>query len=53
MFCHFQLAVALKVDSDGEKNLKLLKELREQYPKVHAPQRLALNVAEGMIALLL
>ena len=42
-----QLAVATGVDSDPEKKLKLLQDMREQYPKVQAPQRLALDVAEG------
>ena len=42
-----QLAVATGVDSDPEKKLMLLKDMREQYPKVQAPQRLALDVAEG------
>jgi hypothetical protein len=48
--CYYQqLAVATGVDTDPEKKLQLLLELQEQFPKVHAPQRLALDVAEGMI----
>lgn len=42
-----QLAVAVGAEFDAEKKLELFQQLREKYPKVHAPQRLALNVAEG------
>lgn len=42
-----QLAVATGVEFDPLRKLELLQSLKEKYPKVHAPQRLALDVAEG------
>ena len=43
-----QLAVAIGAEFEPEKKLNLFLDLKAQYPKVHAPERLALNVAEGV-----
>ena len=41
-----QLAAALQADT-AEQKLSLFQDMKEQYPKAQAPQRLALDVAEG------
>ena len=40
--------MAIGAEFEPEKKLNLFLDLKAQYPKVHAPERLALNVAEGV-----